>query len=117
MFTRKFDASGIHGTRTKGDKTAFRTYWWNRPLLSFFSWRRVTLYMIPEGVGPYRVGYKLPDGTALIHEAVLKGPRVAVRRHHEDIVSFAVGLDGREIIMLEMEDTYDDMLPACVPSL
>jgi len=111
----KFDASQIHGTRAKGDKTVPPTRWWNHLYLLLFRWRKVTVYLVPEEYTSYRVGYKPETGPARILEEPLNSRRFAVRNGFEDCVFFAIDRDGHEIILLELEQTRDDCLSSNTP--
>lgn len=109
------DASQIHGTLAKGDKSVSPTRWWNRRFLQLFRWTKVTVFMVPENIASYRVGFKPQTGEAELSEEVLTSRKFAVRNGHEDCVFFALDSDGREIVLLELEQTRDDCLSSNTP--
>ncbi|MFA5185054.1 MAG: hypothetical protein WC551_01050 [Patescibacteria group bacterium] len=115
MGWKKFDGSRVHGNRAKGDKTVPPTRWWNHLYLKFFRWHKVTIYMVPDGIVCYRVGYKPEVGPAMLREELMTSRKFAVRNGHEDCVFYAVGSDGREIIILELEQCSDTFLPSDIP--
>jgi len=111
----KFDGSKVHGTLARGDKTMPPTRWWNHLFLLWFKWDKVTVFEVPAGVIPYRVGYKPEVGPAMLKEDLMSSRRFAVRNGHEDCVFYAVDDTGKEIILLEIEQISADSLPANIP--
>jgi len=111
----KFNASRIRGTLAKGDKSVPPTRWWNRRYLQLFCWNKMTVFMVPEGIESYRVGFKSLTGDAELNEEVLTSRKFAVRNGFEDCIFFAIDRDGREITLLELEQTRDDCLPSNTP--
>jgi len=52
---------------------------------------------------------------AELNEEVLTSRKFAVRNGFEDCIFFAIDRDGREVILLELEQTRDDCLPSDTP--
>ncbi len=115
MGWKKFDGSKINGARAKGDKTMPKTRWWNRRILQEFFWRKATIYMVPDGIACYRVGFKAEGGACELQDDLMTSRKFAVRNGFEDCIFFALGSDGREIILLELEQSSSQFLPSDIP--
>jgi len=115
MGWKRFDSKSVNGTLAKGDKSVPPTHWWNHLYLKFFRWHQVTVFQVPEGTATYRVGYKPEVGPAMFLDELMVSRQFAVRNGFEDCVFYAINSAGREIVLLQLEQTRDDRLPSDVP--
>ncbi len=116
MIWRKFDATGINGTFARGDKTVPPTTMLNYLFLMLFVWKKATVFMVPDGIASYRVGSKSCDGSsARLRPEPMTVKKFAVKNGYEDQLYFAIDHEGREVILLPIEQISTDSLPASIP--
>jgi hypothetical protein len=88
----------VNGVRLQGDQTMPPTRWWNHLFLLWFRWSLWSVCEVPEGAGPYQIGYVPFQGPARLRSEPINTRRFAVRHGREDCTFFVLACnDGREL--------------------